>query len=96
MTYISSISAGVRRATSGRMNQAMITTTAPVPAKLQCRRRDVSFFLLMISFFAVGERKRSCILQETSLNAPFMGRCATSPVDHKRCAKAEHNAYEIR
>lgn len=33
--HISSISAGVRRATSGRMNQAITTTTAPVPAKLQ-------------------------------------------------------------
>lgn len=35
-------------------------------------------------------------LQETSLDTPFMGRRATSPVDHKGRAKAEHNPYEIR
>lgn len=35
VTYNSSISAGVLRATSGRINQAMITETKPVPAKLQ-------------------------------------------------------------
>lgn len=34
LTYISSISAGVRRVTSGRMNQAIITASVPVPAKL--------------------------------------------------------------
>lgn len=33
--YISSISAGVRRATSGRMNQAAITAKVPEAAKLQ-------------------------------------------------------------
>jgi hypothetical protein len=35
-------------------------------------------------------------LQETSLNSPFIGRGASSPVDHKGRAKAEHKAYEIR
>lgn len=34
LAYISSISAGVRRVTSGRMNQAMATANVPVPAKL--------------------------------------------------------------
>jgi hypothetical protein len=33
-TYISSISAGVRRVTSGRINQSMTTAMAPVAAKL--------------------------------------------------------------
>lgn len=33
-THNSSISAGVRRVTSGKMNQAMSTATDPVPAKL--------------------------------------------------------------
>lgn len=33
-THISSISAGVRRVNSGRMNQAMAVETVPVPAKL--------------------------------------------------------------
>ena len=36
-TYNSSISPGVRRVTSGRMNQAIITETRPVPAKLYLR-----------------------------------------------------------
>lgn len=50
MTYISSISAGVRRATSGRMNQAITTETKPVPAKLQ-HKSDVSI-LFTIPFVA--------------------------------------------
>jgi hypothetical protein len=33
-TYNSSISPGVRRVTSGRINQAIITEMVPVPAKL--------------------------------------------------------------
>jgi hypothetical protein len=35
LTYISSISAGVRHVTSGRINHAITTATIPVPAKLR-------------------------------------------------------------
>jgi hypothetical protein len=88
--YISSISAGVRRATSGRINQAIITTTAPVPAKLQ-HRTDVSLFPQGGSFSLLDKAH----LQESRLDTPFMGRRGIGPVDHKRCAKAEHNASKI-
>lgn len=39
LTYISSTSAGVRRVTSGRTNQATITASVPVPAKLLVREK---------------------------------------------------------
>ena len=85
MTYNSSISAGVRRATSGRMNQAITTETKPVPAKLQ-HRTDVSTFSTIPS---VVEEKMH--LQEPCLDTPF-----GIAVDHKGRAEAEHNAREVR
>lgn len=57
LTYNSSISPGVRRATSGRMNQEMITATVPVPAKL-----PESDFLF---------KHETTNLQKPSLNPPI-------------------------
>jgi len=44
-TYSSSISPGVRRATSGRINQAITTATKPVPAKLPSTSISIPFLL---------------------------------------------------
>jgi hypothetical protein len=88
LTYISSISAGVRRATSGRMNQAITTETKPVPAKLQ-HRSDVSIFSTIFSVL-----KEEVRLQETCLDTPTL--FGKSPVDHKGRGEAEHNAEEVR
>ena len=88
MTYISSISAGVRRATSGRMNQAITTETKPVAAKLQ-HRSNVS---ISSTISSVLEEKVH--LQETCLDTPTL--FGKSPVDHKRRGEAEHNAEEVR
>ena len=44
-TYNSSISPGVRRAISGRINQDITTAMKPVPAKLYHRQNHVSLIL---------------------------------------------------
>jgi hypothetical protein len=88
LTYISSISAGVRRATSGRMNQAITTETKPVAAKLQ-HRSNVSIFSTISS-----ELEEKAHLQETCLDTPT--RFGKGPVDHKGRGEAEHNGNEVR
>lgn len=73
MTYISSISAGVRLATSGMMNHEMTTATAPVPAKLKG---------VIVSVPWNEETIRCQYSQEAGLHAPF---CRT--IDHQRGAE---------
>lgn len=80
-TYISSISAGVRRATSGSTNQAITTATAPAPAKLEreiSRVRDHDAF-----------KENS---QESGLDSPFRG----TAIDHQWGTEAEHDGNQIR
>lgn len=86
-TYISSISPGVRRVTSGRMNHAITTETAPVPAKLNSRQRRQ---LVSGTLSRINRAKHS---QETRLDTP--SRFGDSPVDHQRRAEAEHDGNEI-
>lgn len=81
-THISSISAGVRRANSGRMNQAMTVETVPVPAKL-CK-----VFRVSLNQSSRPENiSRMNSIQETGFNAPF-----SISVDHQWRAKAKHDA----
>lgn len=82
--YISSISAGVLRVTSGRINQAITTATVPVPAKLQVQEMSVTA--------ALWREKPSAVhSQETRLDSP-LGRAT---VNHQRSAETEHDGNRV-
>jgi hypothetical protein len=74
------------------MNHAIVTATAPVPAKLYLNLIS-TVFLSNLPLQTEGEMNGICDLQESSLDAP----CGdTRVINHKRRAEAEHDTNQVR
>lgn len=87
-TYSSSISAGVRLVTSGRINQATTTDIAPVAAKLGLERKS-QISNLMTDPSTVWQFKLN--IQEPRFNTPL----GCTLVDHQRSTEAEHKSHQV-